>query len=141
MGFLFLYIMENLIDWSFAPQPKTKMGNGYHASIYYSPNKKSPNYTMQLHVGAPTKLLQAKKVSFGLFNASIVITNTEKDVGYNVNHKKDTKDAQINGKGLCLEIIKYFDLDPNKNHKLRLNFNPIGSDNLRLWEIELVNKD
>jgi hypothetical protein len=134
--------MNEIINWDFAPKQKTMATNkDWCASVYYQPRKKTPTYTMQMHSNAPKRLLNAEYVSFGLMNGSIVVTDSDKGIAYKVRGKNDGVSAQINGKALTEKIAQHFHVDNGTNMKMRLNLIPIGSPDLRLWEIKLYRID
>ncbi len=127
--------MNEMINWNFAPPTSTSQNKGWHASAYYQPYKKGPTYTIQLHSNAPKRLLNASKVSFGLMNESIVITDTEKDVSYKVMGKSDGVSAQINAKSLVEKIANHFNVENGTNMKIRLKLIPVGSPDVsQVWQ-------
>lgn len=135
--------MEDLINWDFAPPSNSlTRAKEWHASAYYQPQKKSPSYTIQLHSNAPMELLTADKVTFGKMNGTIVLTNSDKGNAYTV-HGKDSQatSSQINGKALVKSIAKHYNVDNGKNMKMRLKLIPIGSKDMRLWEVKLFQID
>ena len=131
--------LNDLINWDFIPKTHGRGSVDYEFdfSVYFNPNKKSQTYTMQVHANCPLRIRNADRISFGKLNNNLVVTDENKSNSYKVHKYEASKSAQINGKSLCLSIVKHFGLDKKEKQIIRLKLSAIGNESLRLWQINL----